>query len=100
MGIRNLNKYITNNCNETAIRKIHIRDLAGKKIAVDASIYIYRFLGENKLVDHMYLMTSIFRAYDIIPVFVFDGTPPRRKGGHHPRKKGAETGCTRNVLRH
>ena len=79
MGIRNLNKYITNNCNETAIRKIHIRDLSGKKIAVDASIYIYRFLGENKLVDHMYLMTSIFRAYDIIPVFVFDGTPPTEK---------------------
>lgn len=79
MGIKNLNKYIINNCDADAIKKIHINEFSGKKIAVDASIYIYRFLGENKLVEHTYLMTSIFRAYNIIPIFIFDGTPPLEK---------------------
>lgn len=79
MGIKNLNKYIINNCDADAIKKIHINELYGKKIAVDASIYIYRFLGENKLIEHTYLMTSIFRAYNIIPIFIFDGTPPLEK---------------------
>lgn len=79
MGIKNLNKYIINNCDNLAIKKIHIKDFAGKKIAVDASIYIYRFLGENKLTDHTYLMTSIFRSYNIIPIFIFDGIPPVEK---------------------
>lgn len=79
MGIKNLNKYIVNNCDTTAIKKIQISELSGKKIAVDASIYMYRFLGENKLIEHTYLLTSIFRAYNIIPVFVFDGTPPIEK---------------------
>jgi flap endonuclease-1 len=79
MGIKNLNKYIINNCDAVAIKKTHINEFSGKKIAVDASIYMYRFLGENKLVEHTYLMTSIFRAYDIIPIFIFDGVPPAEK---------------------
>ena len=79
MGIKLLNKYITNTCDTNAVKKIHIKEFSGKKIAVDASIYMYRFLGENKLIEHMYLMTSIFRAYKIIPVFIFDGIPPPEK---------------------
>jgi flap endonuclease-1 len=88
MGIKNLNKYIINTCDEsTAVKKIHIKELAGSKIAIDASIYIYRFLGENKLVEHMYLMTSIFRAYNIIPVFIFDGVPPAEKAATIQERK-------------
>jgi flap endonuclease-1 len=40
---------------------------------------MYRFIGENKLVEHMYLMVSIFLQYGIRPIFVFDGAPPPEK---------------------
>jgi 5'-3' exonuclease len=79
MGIKNLNHFLTNYCNNDAVGKAHLGDFTGKTIVVDASIYLYRFVGENKLIEHLYLMVSIFLHYDIVPIFVFDGVPPPEK---------------------
>jgi flap endonuclease-1 len=54
-------------------------DLSGKKIAVDISIYLYKFVAENALLENMYLMLATFRYYGIVPVFIFDGKPPTEK---------------------
>jgi 5'-3' exonuclease len=78
MGIRNLNRFIQTKCPNASIR-ISLEELRGKKIAVDTSIYMYRYAGENALLENMYLMASIFRHYDIHAVFVFDGIPPPQK---------------------
>jgi len=78
MGIKNLNRYLQQQCSE-GIKKISLNDLRGKKIAIDTSIYLYRFVGENALLENFYLMISIFREYNIIPLFVFDGKPPKEK---------------------
>lgn len=78
MGIRNLNRFIQTKC-PTASSRIHLEQLRGKKIAVDTSIYMYRFAGENALLENMYLMASLFRHYNIHAVFVFDGIPPPQK---------------------
>jgi len=78
MGIRNLNRFIQTKC-PTAASRIHLEQLRGKKIAVDTSIYMYRFAGENALLENMYLMASLFRHYNIHAVFVFDGMPPPQK---------------------
>ena len=78
MGIRNLNRFIQTKC-PTASARIHLEQLRGKKIAVDTSIYMYRFAGENALLENMYLMASLFRYYNIHAVFVFDGMPPPQK---------------------
>ena len=67
-------------CDNHAIRKAHMSELNGKKVAIDASIYLYRFIGENKLVEHMYLMVSIFKSNMVEPIFIFDGaSPPEKK---------------------
>jgi len=80
MGVRYLNKYFREECkNCDAIKIIYMRQLSGKKIAVDISIYLYKFASENKLIENIYLMLSIFRHYNIIPLFVFDGKPPAEK---------------------
>jgi flap endonuclease-1 len=74
MGI----KYLSSVLRETvphAIKEISMCELKGKKIAVDVSIYMYRFLAEDALLENMYLMISLFRKYDIIPIFIFDGYP-------------------------
>lgn len=88
MGIKYLNRIFNSNCNDTSIYKIHLQHFAGKRIAVDASIFLYRFLGEEKLIEQMYLMVTIFRNYGIIPIFVFDGVaPPEKKDVINERKE-------------
>ena len=78
MGIKYLNKYLQSNCTNS-IRQIGLHELSDKKIVIDTSIYLYRFLGENALLENFYLMISIFREYNIVPLFVFDGKPPKEK---------------------
>lgn len=89
MGIKHLNRVFNQKCNDRAIYKTHLKQLSGEKIAVDASIYLYRFLGDEKLAEQIYLMASIFRKYNIAPVFVFDGAaPPEKKDVLNERKEG------------
>lgn len=78
MGIKFLNKVLRSQC-QNAIKKIHFGELQWKKIAVDISIYMYKFKGDHALMEQMYLMISIFRHYNIVPIFVFDGKPPEEK---------------------
>jgi len=78
MGIRNLNNYLRDNC-PNSIRCINLSDLSGKKIAIDISIYLYKYETDNALMENIYVMLSIFRNYNIIPIFIFDGKPPPEK---------------------
>jgi len=79
MGIKNLNRFIRDNCSTESIKCVPVSYLSGKKIAVDISIYIYKFVGDDCLIENMYLMLSIFKHYNVIPIFVFDGKPPTEK---------------------
>lgn len=78
MGIRYLNRFLKDNASPS-INLCKLTELSGKKIAVDISIYMYRFASENALIENMYLMLSTFRYYNIIPIFIFDGKPPLEK---------------------
>ena len=78
MGIKNLNRFLKDN-SASSIKFTKLSKLSGKKIAVDISIYMYRFASDDNLIENMYLMLSIFRHYNIIPIFVFDGKPPPEK---------------------
>jgi len=73
-----LNRFLQENCKES-IKKISLNELSGKKIVIDTSIYMYRYLGENALLENIYLMIGILRKYNIVPLFVFDGKPPKEK---------------------
>ena len=77
MGIRYLNKYLRDNFD--SIKQVHLSDLRNRTIAVDVSIYLYKFLAEDALLENIYLMISIFRKYNIKPIFIFDGKPPEQK---------------------
>ena len=78
MGIKHLNKFLRTECGES-IKPITIAELSGKKIAVDISIYTYKYESNEALIENMYLMLATFRQYNIIPIFVFDGKPPAEK---------------------
>lgn len=78
MGIRLLNKYIKTNC-KNGVSVIKMENLRGKYIAIDTSIYLYRFLQEEVLLENFYLLLSLLKFYNITGIFVFDGKPPEEK---------------------
>jgi 5'-3' exonuclease len=78
MGIKDLNKFLQEHANEH-IKKIHFNQMYGKKIAVDISIFMYKYAATGSLIENIYLMLSIFRYYHIIPIFIFDGKSPNEK---------------------
>lgn len=79
MGIQYLNSYIKKNTKPGSTEKVSFKELNNKVIAIDTSIYLYKYLTNDNLLESMYLMISLFKAYNIIPIFVFDGIPPKEK---------------------
>ena len=86
MGIKHLNRFVKREC-PGAINRIALHELSGKVVVVDASIYMYRFLAEQALLENMYTMISLFQMHDIVPVFIFDGKPPDEKRNILKRRK-------------
>lgn len=79
MGIKGLNRFLRNACAEN-IRQVSLWELNGKTIAIDTSIYLYKFNGDgSELIDGFYHMISVFKYNKIVPLFVFDGKPPAEK---------------------
>jgi len=78
MGIKYLNRFLKEECKDS-IKLISLKELSCKKIAIDISIYLYKYAADNTLIENIYLMLSIFRHYKIIPIFIFDGKPPSEK---------------------
>ena len=79
MGIQLLNSYIKRVSSSSSIMKIPFSNLANKVVVIDISIYLYRFLAEGELLEHIYLMLSLIKHHKIIPLFVFDGKAPLEK---------------------
>ena len=78
MGVRNLNSLIRQMCIRT-LKKTPLSDLKDKQIAVDISIYMYKFKQNGDLIDGVFNMINIFQKHNIQPIFVFDGKPPIEK---------------------
>ena len=87
MGIPKLNKWLTENCSPSSIRTCSLLDFQDKTVAVDISIYLYRFLSEENYYENLYLFFSLFRYYCIHPIFVFDGKAPIEKRATMQKRK-------------
>lgn len=79
MGIKHLNSLLWDKCSKRSIYKTYLSQFANKKIVIDTSIYLYKFVQNNALLENMYLFISIFNKYNITPIFIFDGKPPPEK---------------------
>ena len=80
MGIKHLNKFLKKECKD-AIEQVHLKSIANKSVAIDISIYLYKFIvdGEESLIENLLTMLNLFRYYKITPLFVFDGEVPTEK---------------------
>jgi flap endonuclease-1 len=79
MGFKYLNSYLRDNCTTNSMSKTYLKICSGKTIVIDTSIYLYKFKGENALLKNMFQMISLFKKYNITPIFIFDGKPPIEK---------------------
>ena len=55
MGVHLLQTFLTS-LNDRSIKELHLKNIAGKIIAVDVSIYLYRFKEMGNLLENIYLM--------------------------------------------
>ena len=55
MGIKLLNTYFKNEIVDS-IKLIQLSELAGKKIAIDTSIYLYKYASEEVLIENIYTL--------------------------------------------
>jgi len=79
MGIKNLSIILNQKCS-CAINERNLTSYGGMVIGIDVSIFLYKYLYNND--DHIEGLTRfILRLYknNIIPVFIFDGKPPKEK---------------------
>ena len=79
MGIKNINLLLTQKCGNCIVRK-NIREYSGKIIAIDISIFLYKYLYNND--DHLDGLTrQLLRLLKngITPLYIFDGEPPKAK---------------------
>ena len=86
MGIKLLSKLLKQEC-EDVTKQLHLSQLYGKKLCIDASIYMYRFKSNDSLLESLYLMCSLFRTYNIDIIFVFDGKPGDEKQGEIQQRR-------------
>jgi flap endonuclease-1 len=79
MGIKDLNKFINLNV-PNAIQNWDLSKFKGKKVAIDTSIFLYKYLYKNQYYIEGFFQ-QIYRLINngIIPIYVFDGTPPVEK---------------------
>lgn len=78
MGVKYLNRLIRKAC-VNVLKKTPLSELQDKKIAVDISIYMYKYKQNGDLIDGIFNMINIFQKYNIEPIFIFDGKPPVEK---------------------
>jgi flap endonuclease-1 len=94
MGIKGLTQLIKQNSPD-AIETINLHKLSGKRVAIDASLFMYKMLinvrrsdqsyftsEEGKVVSHItgiFYKTTNYLAVNITPIYVFDGKPPENK---------------------
>eukprot|EP01091_Cochliopodium_minus_P019390 TRINITY_DN8136_c0_g1_i1.p1 TRINITY_DN8136_c0_g1~~TRINITY_DN8136_c0_g1_i1.p1 ORF type:complete len:411 (+),score=118.66 TRINITY_DN8136_c0_g1_i1:175-1233(+) len=110
-GIKGLTQVIEDN-SKTSIKEVKLKDLFGRKIAIDASMALYGFLiairpdsfynltNENgeatSHIQGLFYRTLRLLGNGVKPVYVFDGKPPTLKTGElakrSKKKKEAETG--------
>ena len=89
MGIKQLNKFLRNNCPDI-YEEIHISEYSFKKVAIDISLYLCKFktiCGDRWLSAFINLIACL-RKYEVHCAFIYDtGAPPEKEA---ERKERAE----------
>lgn len=89
MGIKsNFNKFLKTTCGEDIFEEVSIAEFGYTQIAVDVSLYMYRFksVQGNQWLASFLEMIACFRRNQVHPVFIFDGQSPSEKKAEQDRR--------------
>ncbi len=78
MGILNLTEILKKHCSN-AIHKRSLETYKGRIIGIDVSIFLYKFVRNEMLMEGMIKLILRLTKNFILPVFIFDGRPPKEK---------------------
>ena len=79
MGIQNLSKILKLKA-ENAMIKRSISSYMGYRIAIDTSIFLYKYMFVyGNVIDGLTRLILVLLQNGILPVFVLDGKPPKEK---------------------
>lgn len=79
MGINGLNTFLKEKIPET-IKEVHLCEFSGSKVAIDTSIYFYKFLYKNdRYIEGFFQQIFKLINNNILPIYIFDGIPPPEK---------------------
>lgn len=83
MGIKDLCQFLRKTAPDLVV-EVPLSSLSGQRLAVDASVYLYKFIcidnqSKGQWVDMFINFIVWLRKNNIRPVFVFDGKPPKQK---------------------
>jgi len=78
MGVKLLNKLMKRYAVK-GVKIVTLNHLRNKSIAVDISIYLYKYKSQNMLLTNIFKLCSIFKLYNIDAIFIFDGEPDKIK---------------------
>lgn len=95
MGIRYLNMFIKKHSN--TINPTTLNEIRGQTIAVDINNYLYRLKSTGDIIDEIIIFCKLMKKYDAIPIFVFDGKPPKEKK-HIIKKRKENMSALKNKL--
>lgn len=79
MGIKGLNQLLSRICETSHLSYVPIVNFAGKKVAVDATNYMYIFKIRSNYKMAIVEFLTMLREHNIHPIFVFDGIAPPEK---------------------
>ena len=78
MGIHNLNRILKKHC-KNGIKEINIKELKGNFVAIDTSIFLYKFSFMGNMINSFILQITHLLKNNITPVYLFDGKPTTEK---------------------
>ena len=80
MGIKNLHQFLRKKCPE-CYKQIHLSSLAYKKVAVDVSLFLFKYksaVGDRWIHAFINLILAL-RRNNVHCYFVYDGPSPKEK---------------------
>ena len=78
MGIKNLNKLLKKHC-INGIIEINLKELKNKTIALDTSIFLYKYTYSGNMLQSFVQQLQHLLKYNITPIYIFDGKPTEEK---------------------
>lgn len=102
MGIKDLNNFLKTRADK-GIKERYLWEYKGRKVAIDTSIYLYKFKYRNsRYLEGFFQQIYRLKSNGITPIYVFDGSPPKQKQTviSHRKSKKNDIKSKKDILQH